>query len=500
MEHKRAFFILFLVSCVLLIPFLGYSYIQPTTDLWLLRSVHFYYAVKSYNFQDTYTMYHPGVTVMWLVGITSGLFYKIRGGVDIFSFDIFSSYIFWPTLAVVMAEILALLLLFNVLKIIIGQKTAFISCLILVLEPFFLGNARSIHMDTLVSLFSFISLCYFFLGIKKGGKSNFVFSGIALGFGMLTRINAGVVFAFYIFWIGFLIFWRKTSLTIGLKALLITGIIGALTFYILFPAMWLNPIGTATRILKEGVFDTALAEESRRGVLLALGGIPLLQKVLAYPIYLLFRITPLLFLMLGVFAIWGRKRLELSEKVFIRYLFAFVIYYYLFITIPDKQIFRYALPLLPALAVIAGFTLTKLTKKGLVVGYFAVQLVLVLYYYPNFFAFFNPLLGGIKTASSYINLNQDATGYAVVADYLNRKEGSDKLTLAMYDSNSFKMIFKGQSFMIKTYESQFGKKVDTDYILFPINMGLEFLPKDMYNLEKIFKVAGADYYFLYRRI
>ncbi|MCG2689495.1 glycosyltransferase family 39 protein [Candidatus Parcubacteria bacterium] len=491
--------LILLFSICLLIPYLGIYYIQPTTDLWIQRAVHFYYAVKSFNFEGSYTMYHPGVTIMWLVGVTSGIFYKINGGVDIFSFDIFPQYIFLTTLSVVLAEIGALIVLYKVLSRILGERSAFLSVAVLLLEPFFLGNARSIHMDTLVTLFGFISLSYFYLGLKDFVKLDFVASGVFLGLGLLTRINTGAVFVFFVVYILYRTFRKKMQLVQGVKSLFLVGIVAFAVFYLLFPAMWFNPLDTLFNVLKEGVLDTALLEDSRRNVFLALSSFPFIQKVFTYPIYLLFRLTPVILLLSLYFVVVERKKLELESRKFVRFVGLFACFYYLIITIPDKQIFRYVLPIVPVFAVIAGLVLSRIKRVGLIVVIFAFQLFTIVKIYPNFFVYFNPLIGGISRAQDVINLNQDATGYKEVANYLN-KISTPATTVAMYDSNAFTPIFKGNAIMLKSYQTIYGKDVDTDYVLLPINLGNEFLPSSKYHLSKTFKVSGYDYYFLYERI
>jgi|GEM_PF-4314403 len=498
-------FLILIVACFVLIPFLGVYYIQPTTDLWIQRSVHFYYALKSGNWAGTYTMYHPGVTIMWLVGITSGIYFplfeKLNGFIpNIFSYDIFPSYIFFTSLSVVIGEVTLLVFLYLVLSKIFGIKIAFFSILSLLLEPFFLGNARSIHMDTIVSLLVLISLALYFLGLKKNQLKYLALCGIFAGLGVLTRINSGIVIVFIYLWQILLTVFGKVSWKTSFKHLFVISLSSALVFYILFPAMWFHPLQTALRVFKEGVFDTALGEESRRPVFLLFNNYSLPQKLLSYIVYTPFRLSPLCLLFLGVFVL-KRKELtvNIEHKSFIKMLLTFAIFYLLFISIPSKQIFRYILPIFPIVAIFFAISLDSIKSKYLKTGSIVLQTVLVLIYYPNFFAYFNPILGGISVASKIINLNQDATNYKEIADYLNNKENPENLKIAMYDSSSFKPLFKGESFIIKSFVRDYQKAVDTDYVLLPLEIGKEFVPWENYHREKVFKLLGFDYYYLYKR-
>ena len=128
---------------------------------------------------------------------------------------------------------------------------------------------------------------------------------------------------------------------------------------------------------------------------------------------------------------------------------------------------------------------------------FGIQLFQPLSIYPNFFAYFNPALGGIKGASKIISLNQDATGYYIIGDYLNKKPDAENLTLGCYDSGPMHAYFRGHSVKLKLLDvsTEYGK--DLDYILLPIQEGWQFLPKNEYKLERTFKINGIDYWFLY---
>jgi len=188
------------------------------------------------------------------------------------------------------------------------------------------------------------------------------------------------------------------------------------------------------------------------------------------------------------------------------------------ISISDKKIFRYILPMYPFLALFAAYTVTKVlfithpvcdrVARGLfrfaifiVFGIgIGIQILQPTSVYPNFFAYFNPLLGGIKSASKVISLNQDATGYYIVGKYLNQKPNSENIILGCYDSGPMSTYFRGHTVKLKLLNvaAEYGK--DLDYILLPIQEGWQFLPKNEYKLERTFKINGIDYWYLFKRI
>lgn len=59
------FFVLFLLTRL---PYLGHDAINPDGVNWYFRSEQFYVGIKTFDFAKTYQHYHPGVSLMWVVG------------------------------------------------------------------------------------------------------------------------------------------------------------------------------------------------------------------------------------------------------------------------------------------------------------------------------------------------------------------------------------------------------------------------------------------------
>jgi len=542
-KHIREI-ILLVIYMGMFIPALSYSYVQPTDPVWVQRGVQFYEAFRHGDFAQTYTKYHPGVILMWITGISYKIFYafqKIHFGYirDLFlhQADLYSMYSFIAKFFIVAVIMIVLLYCYSVVKRLINSTFAFWMTFFIITEPFVIGNIRSIHVDALAAFFMFASVISFW-ALQVGGfssKKYLVLTGLFTGFALLTKISSLVLFPFFSAGVLVGLHFLKKGVTLvnlfrATKFLLLISAISLLVFSALFPAMWVNPIGTVQRIVTDGFLDTALNEESSRIVLS--GDIAsLTYKYLSYFVQIVFRTSPLVLVgsLLGLLIfIWcpfySHKIIEASNyglKLFssgivpkglsrmsllLFYSLVFILGYYLMISISDKKIFRYILPLYPFLAIFAayGVSLGVRPLRGLspiFVPIFVIlyQLFQPLSVYPNFFAYFNPLLGGIETASKVISINQDATGYYIVGEYLNQKPNAENITVGCYDSGPMSTYFRGHTVKLKLLDVSAEYAKDLDYILLPVQEGWQYLPKEDYALDKVFRINNFDYWYLFRR-
>jgi len=508
------------------LPGLGKYYVQPTAQLWVQRGIHFYEMFRHGNFAETYTKYHPGVTLTWITGISYKIYYtfqRIYYGFerDLFldQLEIYKEYAFLTKLFLVLVIWLVLLYCFKILEKLIGKTLAFFAILLLILEPFFIGNARSIHLDALVTVFIFASALNFFSFTYFKTKKLMFFTGIFTGLALLTKISALVLFPFYAFYIlTNVLFKKKAKLSFLLPIIIITIII----FILLFPAMWTAPIGTVKKIAYDGFLDTALNEESSRILYLGLKTDSIIYQYFSYFFQIIYRLTPIntILILLGFILLFleffGKIKLKAkTDPILFKltvYSLLFILGYYIMISISDKKIFRYILPLYPFLSIISVYSvryliylfkilnISKFKMPQLLLGLFLGYSIYIYKIFPDFFVYFNPLLGGINTASKVISLNQDGTGYYKVAEYLNSKENVENLYVAMYDSGPMHVFFKGHSVKLKLYDPAMGKILDTDYALLPRQIGREYLPEGGYELEKTFKINNFDYWYLYSKI
>ena len=146
------FFLIFLLSFLIRIPFLGTESINPDAVNWHYRCQQFANGLKYFQFDKTYPHYHPGVTLCYLMTIPTELYKQYTNQVydkDTFiNFNILNSY----SVTIFNCIVIALL------AVLIKGKNGVIFSILLNIEPFFYGNSRIIHLDTIVTLLLFLGI------------------------------------------------------------------------------------------------------------------------------------------------------------------------------------------------------------------------------------------------------------------------------------------------------------------------------------------------------
>ncbi len=510
-QDFRLLMAVFLIAFLPLIYQMGNTHIQPTADLWVQRSVSFMTEFRRFNFAGTFQQYHPGVMVMWPVAVGSWFFYHIVHASspvvpDIFSPQYFSEYVVYAKIPLMLLQAIFMVLIFLILRKISGVKIALLSTLLLALEPFYLANARTIHLDTMLTLTMFAAILsmYRSLGTKLSAiKAWDVLTGALFGFSWLSKI----VTAYLIPFSALALLITPGSIRDKFKKFALYLLIGLGIFVIFYPAMWVAPYETLVgKIIHGGVLEVGL-EDVSRGLLIGSNS-GLFYHLFGYPLTIIYRLSPLISLGLAAFMaqlLFFRKSDPVNKR-FTLYLFLFAFFYLAMMSFSTKKIYRYMLPVFPVLAVYSAygwFFISTVLKENLAFNkerVFTYVVAFIMFAYaacflriaPNFFAYFNPLLGGITGAKEIVDLNQDATGYYLVADYLNQLAPGK--VVACYDWKILGLLYQGETLSIRREE----KPITADFILLPLQRGYEWLTNE-YNLIKTFKVAGVDYWYLYQR-
>ncbi len=195
--------------CVTRIPYLGRDAINPDAVNWHYRSEQFVVGLKNGIWEKTYQHYHPGVTLMWVVGSTVEIARQIDPALRVYNHE---NFLFLHSVAkysLVFVQLGLTLGVLYVFSLILGFKKSLIITSFFSLEPFFIGNSRLLHMDVLLTLFLALGLGLAYLGLfeDKNFKRNLAFSGIFLSFAFLTKSVA----------IGALLFIPGISVLVHLK-------------------------------------------------------------------------------------------------------------------------------------------------------------------------------------------------------------------------------------------------------------------------------------------
>lgn len=147
------------------------------------------------------------------------------------------------------------------LERLIGRRNALQSYAFIALSPVLIGMSKIVNPDSLLWLFTPLSLISYLVFLKNRSFRYLVFAGLLLGLALLTKYVANILFVFFLGLI-FLeyLFHEKTRLVSfathlkqSLTDLLILTFVALSTFYVLFPATWVKP----EKLLSSTLFSQA---------------------------------------------------------------------------------------------------------------------------------------------------------------------------------------------------------------------------------------------------
>ncbi|NMG60350.1 hypothetical protein E1H12_17960 [Geitlerinema sp. P-1104] len=446
--------------------------INVDENLWLFRGLNFWGRLSSGNLAETYFQHHPGVPTMWVngLGIALGCLAdtwnssldsqplsscaNLLRSHNFVSVDI---YVITRWIQAIITSTLitgAIWLLCRVSTI----KIALITISILALEPFFLGYQRLLITDSLQTAFLLVSILSLFLHWRlTSGRFYLIVSGVTMGLAISTKTTSILVFP------GLMAIAILTELSYfkplflkkgGVKQLQDVGLWSLcilVTFILIWPAMWVAPIETIRHLLQD------LRGETQRGFLFFLGRSTSQINALFYPVVLLYRLSPILLigasisLIMSLFPSWRDE--SLYHKQIIANLIL-VLSFLLVLSLPGNKLDRYILPIVPFLVINAAiawrFMFHKI--KHLIVrtspasisgrvnqiggGVYQVSLLLFLVqsltvapYFPYYISYYNPLIGGAKTAQ-FVLMMGNGEALDLAAAWLNQQANSEALVAA----------------------------------------------------------------------
>lgn len=526
----------------------------------------------------------PGVTTMWTGALGIMVEYLRRGAPGSLSqflrqipFDPLDPVmLFSLRLPGVLVAAAAVGLTYWWSRPLLGRWGALLAAGLLALDPFSLALSRVLGHDALVSTFMWLSLLAFIRAITdqqaseaantgesiihprssifhaSRPSSNFIlYSGAFAGLACLSKypaLSIGVFTAATM-----LLLYLLNAPRTRVKPLLGThhgrskvlmhwlidmawwSLAAALVFILLWPAMWVDPLGPVTTILNDALRASAGSHPK--------GSFFLGQPVpdpgwLFYPLVAFFRTTPVI--LLGVvLATWGaiRGRManeRMSESTdqpdthhqplrFTFYVFAilvaYILFYTLLVTYGGKKQDRYLLPIFPALTTLAAIGylyVSRLTRYASPLSWLLLSLLLivqaafVLPTYPYYFSFYNPLAGGGQAAARLMQVGW-GEGLNEAAAYLNTLPNAESLKVVSWYSTTFEPYFKGQA-IYKIDDDKISRSpkpgLAADYVVFYINQTQRLLPSEgalqyfRASASPVYTVTlnGLDYAWIYPSI
>ncbi len=453
---------------------------------WLTAGSDFYYALGQRAFANTVYDYHPAVTTMWVIATAMLVYFPQYRGLGQGYFDVYKDSLERFLLAhgrtpvgllatgrLVQTAVIVFLLLviFWLLRKLLGNATAWAGTLLIAFDPFFLGHSRLLNHEGMLSLFVTVSLLGL-LAYQFSDRRIFyvLISGAAAGFAQLTKSSSivllpviGLLFVLDIF-LQRAAPWRKRLISAARDVALWGGML-VLVYFVFWPGMWVAP----GEMLYQ-VFGNALSYAFEGSRLSVTGGVQATQYQMNWhDLYAILwgiswrtTVVEWLGLALGVAAAIRQKwavRVVLLSLFVIG--FSFIL---LFAVASGRNSAHYMLTAYVALDIIAGagyvFAGAWLAQRLPKFGRYAVPVVVcaavllqvtsALPFYPYYYTYYNPIMlawnhGGHSPNYGY------GEGLELAASYLARKPEAAKSTaVAFYGRGAFSYFYPGKTEQLKT--------------------------------------------------
>ncbi|MFC1936295.1 glycosyltransferase family 39 protein [Chloroflexota bacterium] len=468
------------------------QYVTIDETSWLMHSANFYYGIATRNFEYTYQIYHPGVTTMWAGTIGMLLQYpEYRGQapghfdnspelkfIDFYQFieaqgqdplQLLTS----MRLVIFSGQALGMLVVYFLARKLFGGRVALFSFLLIAFEPFYFAHSRFLNQDGTLTIMMLLSLLALFLYLWQGrSRLMLALSGAAAALAWLTKSPTfflipfvGLVLLVEAFshwwsqpdrkrnWLPVL--WRELVLP-----MLIWLAAGALTYTLVWPAMWVDPGGAVGSI-----FSVAVKRFFKQG-----GGVPSPQVLspglfsFGYLNTYIRQSSPLTLLGIlcygAAFVRHAGLLADSSRRKPTIWLVVYAALFAVFMTIAGDKAPRYVLPSFPPLDIIAAIgwlevfrlltarltrplALKKYLPLAAAVLFAALYLQPLISTYPYYIHYTSPLRDRPKTIPEMsIGWGE---GLDQAARYLNQKPNAHELSaMSWYGLGPFSFFFEGQ--------------------------------------------------------
>jgi 4-amino-4-deoxy-L-arabinose transferase-like glycosyltransferase len=300
--------------------------------------------------------------------------------------------------------------------------------------------------------------------------------------------------------------------------------VAAGVFVLLWPAMWVDPLGSLSRVFSQA---TAYASEGHEIPTYFYGDVYLGGESpwYFYPLVTLWRITPvtLLGLVLAVLALIFPRLLpvERERRRLMLALLLFSVLFTIFMSLGAKKFDRYLLPVFAPLNVVAalgwlslegparryvGFAFRAYHRVAVIILLCLLslgQLFGVFQTYPYYLNYYNPLLGGARKAKQVMMVGW-GEGLDQAARYLNALPRTNKeRAIAWYGDGCFSYFFDGTTVPIGL-DFILSDLRGTDFVVLYLNQWQRGLPSaefmayfEQFEPSYVVRINGVEYVRVY---
>ena len=450
-------------------------FVTADEHAWLARSGNFFWALAHGEWAATFQRHHPGVTVTW-AGLFGYLFtdpgYAAAApgpfGWLTEEIEPFLRSRGHDPVTVLAAGRAAVVLLITLTLAasawfwarLVDRRAAWVGMLLVAFAPFHIAHARLLHLDGLVSSFMLLAVLAWLDALRSRSPWSLATAAVAAGLAWLTRSPALYLAPFLaLSGLAYAALTPDRPWPRVIRSGMLVGAGAAALFVLLWPAMWVDPLGSLRQVLDaageyaaEGhLKPTFFAGEIHAGD----------PGALFYPITYLWRTTPVTLagLLLAATALLLRVA-PLHDRRTRGVLAALLVYglgFMLFMNLGAKKFDRYALPTYLPLELIAGAGWATLAIQSgrlvqrrwqpllLLLVPVVVQAAFALPAFPYYLSYYNPLLGGSAAAPSVMMI-----GWGEGADQAGRTldalPDAAQLTVASgYTNGPLSYFFRGRT-------------------------------------------------------
>ena len=487
---------------------------------WLFRSANFYQAIAHRDLANTMQLEHPGVTVTWagtlaflqrLPGyavrnpgqLTEGQLEPwLRTNTTLTPLDLLIAGRRWIVLWVALLTTAS----YFPLRKLWGAPLAVLAVLMLAWDPFLIALTRELHMDGLLAYLCIVALLAFLAWLHGGRQWRYLFvSAVMTGLALLSKSTTLVLIPA----VGLLLLFEGVRLcrngTVKLWGLVLAYAIWILLAAVivigLWPALWVAPARVLATVMS-GLRVHAAGHDSLNFFL----GRPTDKPgPLFYPVAYLFRATPgALIGLIATAALAWRKRWPFDTPVVRRSAFGLSLFAVLFaaeMTLGAKMFDRYISPVFLALDLVAVLGLAGLaglalawwrrrsashadmsttSRRGMLLGATGLAAVLLLHglfafsHYPYYFTYYNPLVGGSRSAP-HVLLVGWGEGLDAAAAWLKQQPEAAKLrVVSWYSDGPLSYFLAPEQKALNSYFTSY--LLDADYVVLYANQWQRGLP------------------------
>lgn len=469
------FIALIILAALILTPRLIDPLTTVTSDegYWMQRTVRFGAAIARGDLSQTFRSGHPGVTTMWVgllglgpEGLKQYLPVRFTNYVTLERDPGYLSAFAATRRAIALVGIGLLVGATALTWRLLGPGAALLGSALVALDPYLLGSSQVFHVDTLLAPFMILALLSAIVYWCDGRQQRFLWlTGVMIGLALLTKAPAATL-PIYVSSLALFAVkpWRS-----GWRAMLPLigcGVIAALTYAALWPAIWVEPVRRLGQVYE---FARTVGGNPHTWPNFFLGqsmtGDP---GPFFYPIALAFRLSPVALIGLILLPLAYQRRLDRVGTLVT--LLGFTLFFIALMSIGAKKFDRYMLPAITILVMLAGASFWWVSARmrdqrvrlAIAAGVILAQACLLWRAEPYPIAAYSPLMGGTDSARRMMMVGW-GEGLDQVAAYLNAQPNPEYIVAATHYHHVLRPLFHGATVRIV-------QPVVLDYYVVYINM------------------------------